>query len=139
MQSSKKIDIGQLGIEEALNLKQNILGFVSYAIGTTTVGWSSFAQKILWYIDLGTHCLYFYHLEGPGSGINSSFTIHFNTTENSTSQHIPMSNGSYFNNPGRGSISNGSNVVNLFATIPGSTWSAGTATKIASGFILIKK
>lgn len=123
----------------ALALKQNTLAFTSYSSGTTTIGWSSFAQKTLWYIDFGTHCLFFYHFEGPGNGINSSFTIPYTATENSTSQHIVMSNGSYFNNPGRGVISSGSNVVNLYATIPGSTWSAGSSNKIASGLILIKK
>lgn len=123
----------------ALTGKQNTLGFVNYASVTTTVGWSSFAQKILWYIDFNTHVFFFYHLEGPGNSINSSFTIHFNATENSTGMLIPMSNGTYFNNPGRAFISSGSNIVNLLATLPGSTWSAGASNKIASGLILIKK
>ena len=126
-------------VDIGLAFKQNNLTWINYSTLTTTVGWSSFSQKRLWYLDLGTHILLYYHLVGNGSGINSSFTAPFTATEESYSQHIVMNNGSFLNNPGRGVIASGSNIVNLYATIPGSTWSAGSANKIASGFILIKK
>jgi len=122
-----------------LDGKQDNLTWVDYSTLTTTVGWSSFGQKKLWYLDFGTHVLAYYHLSGPGNGVNSSFTLPFTATEESWCMHIVMNNGTYLNYPGRGSIANGSNVVNLFASLPGSTWSAGLSNKIASGFILIKK
>ncbi len=126
-------------VDIGLALKQNNLTWVNYSTLTTTVGWSSFWQKTLWYLDLGSHVLAYYHLSGPGNGVNSSFTLPFTATQDAWSINMLINNGATSNAPGRGLISTGSNVVNLYANIAGSTWSSGTSNKTSSGILIFKK
>jgi hypothetical protein len=83
MQSSKKIKIGQLGVQEALNLKVDKTNWVDISLTSTIVGFASFTTRVIRYKQISDNVIW---VKGELSGVSNSgllnFTIPFTSANN---------------------------------------------------------
>ena len=83
MQSSKKIKIGQLGVQEALNLKADKTNWVDISLTSTIVGFANFTTRVIRYKQISDNVIW---VKGDLSGVSNSgvlnFTIPFTSANN---------------------------------------------------------
>ena len=140
MQSSKKIKIGQLGVQDALNLKVDKTSWIDISATSTIVGWSSFTARFIFYKIIDGYCFIDFSLEGTSNSTTTTFTMPFNNTSGFTEfrpSAYNVNNGSVSSNAGRIGISNNTNLVVLSANLTGTNYNA-SGIKASYGQISFK-
>jgi hypothetical protein len=83
MQSSKKINIGQLGVQDALDLKVDKTNWVDISLTSTINGFASFTTRVIRYKQISDNVIW---VKGELSGVSNSgllnFTIPFTNANN---------------------------------------------------------
>ncbi len=95
---------------------QNSLNYINYSAISIVVGWSSFYYKDIFYKKIGSFLFVSFYLHGVCNGTTASFTLPFNVNAPGFHQGIIRveDNYNWLAAPGLFSITQGSNVVNLY-------------------------
>jgi hypothetical protein len=118
MQSSKKIKIGQLGVQDALNSKVDKTNWVDISLTSTIVGFASFTTRVIWYKRIDTNLILLkINLSGVSNSGLLNLTIPFtsvnNSTNNITSAGV-VNTGVAQAGPGFAVCNPNTNIVNIF-------------------------
>jgi hypothetical protein len=140
MQSSKKIKIGQLGVQDALNLKIDKTSWIDISTTSTIVGWSSFTSRFIFYKIIDGYCFIDFQLEGNSNSTTTTFTLPFSSQSGFTEfrpSGYNVNNGSVRENAGRIGIPNNTNLVVLWSSLNGTNYNA-SGIKASYGQISFK-